>query len=55
MVTDEAYYGMRRDTFLAENPIAPLENREAEKTEEEKARLCDRMIQLMYETKNLPD
>lgn len=48
-------YGINKDTFLAENPIASIENHEVEKTEEEKKRLCDRMVQLMYEQKNLPD
>ncbi|MBO4980394.1 MAG: hypothetical protein J6C84_00635 [Lachnospiraceae bacterium] len=55
MVIDETHYGIRIDTFLAEDPIAPFENREVEKTEQEKAELCKRMIELMYDVTELPD
>lgn len=55
MIMDEIYYGMRTDTFLADDPIAPFESREVEKTEEEKERLCKRMIEIMKTPQKLPD
>lgn len=55
MFIDSAFYEMRIDTFLAKDPIPPYENREIEKTEEEKDRLCKHIIDGMYETVELPD
>lgn len=44
---EETYYGMRIDTFLAEDPIAPMEDMEVENTEEEKEQLCKRILDFM--------
>ena len=53
MVLYETVNGMRIDTFLATDPIAPFENRKIEKTEKEKARLCQEMLDLMYNVEEL--
>ncbi len=55
MFVDEAFYEMRIDTFLAKDPVPPYENREIEKTEEEKDQLSKCIISCMYETVELPD
>lgn len=52
---DEAYYGMRIDTFLADDPIAPLEDKEVDRTEKDKERLCNCMLELMNGTQKKPE
>ena len=52
-VLSETVNGMRRDTFLATDPIAPFENRKIEKTEKEELR--KEMWKLMHDVKELPE
>lgn len=54
MIAEEIFCEVRKDTFLAEDPIAPLESYEVEKTEAEREILCARMLELLRKPKKLP-
>ena len=51
----ETVNGMRIETFLAKDPIAPFENRKVDKTEKEKEKLRRQMLDLMYNVEELPE
>lgn len=55
MVVDEYFYGMRADTFLEPDPCPPYERYAVEKTEEEKRRQCECIMESMYEPAMLSD
>ena len=46
---------VQRDTFLIDDPIAPFENHEVEKTESEREMLCQEMLDIMRHPAPLSD
>lgn len=51
----ETVNGMRIETFLATDPIAPFENRKIGMLEKEKEELRKEILELMYEDEELPE
>lgn len=55
MIEEEIFCEVRKDTFLAKDPIMPLKNNKVEKTEKQRKVLCAQMLELMHHPKKLAD